>query len=247
MPTAAQWGGDLSAIPVQLYNPFDIDSASGMRRPFPNNQIPSNLISPIAQKYKQYVPQPNVPNAAYGAFNYATNSRAITDDTQFLIRVDQNLPGNGRLFVKYFKDNVNSLAEGITPLVGFGTPLKGQTASVEWNQVLAPNKLNTLRLGLYRSWVFFGGIPTPTDITGSLGFKNYSSGEVHWGFPGLNVSGFSMPSTVTYDYNWWTTRVGLSENFSFIKGRHTLDFGGLDPTHSVSPEKWRLPKGLAEL
>ena len=41
--------------------------------------------------------------------------RAITDDTQFLIRVDQNLPGNGRLFVKYFKDNVNSLAEGITP------------------------------------------------------------------------------------------------------------------------------------
>ena len=110
VPTAAQWGGDLSAIPVQLYNPFDIDPASGMRRPFPNNQIPSNLISSIAQKYKQYVPQPNVPNAGYGEFNYVTNSRAITDDTQFLIRVDQNLPGNGRLFVKYFKDNVNSLA-----------------------------------------------------------------------------------------------------------------------------------------
>ena len=57
VPTTAQWGGDLSAIPGQFYNPFDIDSASGMRRPFPNNQIPSNLISPIAQKYRGgYVP-----------------------------------------------------------------------------------------------------------------------------------------------------------------------------------------------
>lgn len=72
-------------------------------RPFPNNQIPSNLISPIAQKYKQYVPQPNVPNAAYGAFNYVTNSSAITDDTQFLIRVDQNLPGKRQTVREVFQ------------------------------------------------------------------------------------------------------------------------------------------------
>jgi len=243
VPTAAEWGGDLSSIPVQLYNPFDVDPATNMRRPFPNNRIPSSLLSPIAQKYKQYVPLPNVPNAAYGGYNYLTNSRAITDDTQFLIRVDQNLPRNGRLFVKYFKDNVNSLSEGITPLVGFGTPLKGQTASVEWTQVLAPNKLNTVRLGFYRSWVFYGGIPTATDITGSLGFKNYVSDKVHWGFPGLSVTGFSMPSTVIYDYNWYTTRVGLSENFSYIKGRHTLDFGGLIQPTRYPQKNGSYPRG----
>ncbi len=231
VPTAAQWGGDLSSIPVQLYNPFDIDPSTGMRRPFPNNRIPASLLSELSQKYKQYVPEPNIPNAPYGSFNHLANSRAITDDTQFLVRVDQNLPHNARIFAKYFKDNVNSESEGLTPLVGFGTPLKGQTAALEWVQVFAPNKLNTLRLGYYRSWVFFGGIPTGTDITGSLGLKNYSADAVHWGFPGLSVSGFSMPSTVIYDYNWWTTRVGLHENFSYIKGKHTLDFGGvIQPT-----------------
>jgi len=226
VPTEAQWGGDLSSIPVQLYNPFDIDPSTQMRRPFPNNRIPSNLISQVAQKFKQYVPLPNVPNAAYGEYNYVRNVARITDDTQFLIRVDQILPHNGKIFVKYFKDNVNSESQGITPLVGFGTPLKGQTASIEWNHPLAPNKLNSLRVGFYRSWVVFGGLATDTDITGSLGFKNYDSSEAHWGLPGLGVSGFSMPSTVIYDYIWWTTRVGVHENFSLVKGRHTLDIGG---------------------
>ncbi|MCZ2076637.1 MAG: TonB-dependent receptor, partial [Bryobacterales bacterium] len=243
VPTPAQWSGDLSSIPVQLYNPFDIDPATGLRRPFVNNQIPQSLLTPLAQKYKQYVPEPNIPNAPYGSFNYIANSRAITDDTQFLIRVDQNLPRNARLFFKYFKDNVNSESEGITRLVGFGTPLKGQTASVEWNQVLAPNKLNTLRLGFYRSWVFYGGTPTPTDITGSLGLRNYDSQSVHWGFPGLSVSGFSMPSTVIYDYNWWTTRVGLHENFSYIKGRHTFDFGGVIQPTRYTQKNGSYPRG----
>jgi outer membrane receptor protein involved in Fe transport len=227
VPTEAEWGGDLSAIPVQLYNPFETDS-NGNRVPFLNNQIPANLLSPVSQKYKTFTPLPNVAGAAYGDVNYITNSPSITDDTQFLIRVDQVLPHFGTVFVKYFKDNVNSVAQGIIPDVGFGTPLKGQTASIEWDQPIGPHKLNTVRFGFYRSWVFFGGVPTSTDIMAELGFKNYNVGKQHWGFPALNVTGFGgIPSIGAYDTNNYTTRFGLQEDFSVIKGRHTINLGAV--------------------
>jgi hypothetical protein len=238
LPTASEWGGDLSAIPVQLYNPFNVDTATGTREPFTNNQIPSNLLSPVAQKMKQYVPLPNIESAAYGSPNYYANSRNITDDTQYLIRVDQNLPHNGRVFGEYFWDNVNSETVQF-PQIGFGTPLYGRTASVEWDQPLGPNKLNTLRLSFYRSWVFFGAVPTSTDITGSLGFKNYDPEPADWGFPGLSVTGLTMPSQVGYDYNWWTNRKGVGDNFSLVKGRHTLDFGGL-----IQPTQYPQKNGI---
>ena len=35
VPTAAEWGGDLSSIPLQIYNPFHI--VNGQRQPFINN------------------------------------------------------------------------------------------------------------------------------------------------------------------------------------------------------------------
>ncbi|HEU0142625.1 MAG TPA: carboxypeptidase regulatory-like domain-containing protein, partial [Bryobacteraceae bacterium] len=243
VPTAEQWAGDLSSIPVQLYNPFDVNPATQQRRPFPNNRIPSSLFSTIAQNYKKYVPLPNVPGAEYGAYNYTRSARAITDDTQYLIRVDQILPRGGMMFAKYFNDHVTSKSEGMIPLEGFGTPLKGQTASLEWDQPLGPNKLNTLRLGFYRSHVLFGGIPTDTDITGELGFRNYDSTTAFWGFPGLSVTGFSLPNTAIYDYLWITTRIGLHENFSFIKGRHSLDFGATFQPSQYPQKNGIYPRG----
>jgi len=51
VPTEANYAGDLSNIPTQIYNPFSTreDPAhpgSFIRQPFPNNQIPASLINP---------------------------------------------------------------------------------------------------------------------------------------------------------------------------------------------------------
>ncbi|TAM82048.1 MAG: hypothetical protein EPN47_10240 [Acidobacteria bacterium] len=128
VPTAAEWNGDLSGYPAQIYNPFDV--ANGQRTPFANNQIPSSLLSSFAQKYKQYVPLPDISNAPYGHDNLVINGRQLNDDSQWLIRVDQDLPRDGRLFVKYFRDRVNSISYGLSQFAGIAQPLKGQSASV---------------------------------------------------------------------------------------------------------------------
>ena len=51
-PTTAMANGDFSAFGRQIYNPFSLD-ANGNRIPFPNNQIPANLIDPVGQSLAQ--------------------------------------------------------------------------------------------------------------------------------------------------------------------------------------------------
>ena len=41
VPTAAERAGDLSVISTPIYDPFSGDPTTGLRTPFPNNQIPS--------------------------------------------------------------------------------------------------------------------------------------------------------------------------------------------------------------
>lgn len=236
VPTAAEWNGDLSAVPVQIYNPFDV--VSGQRVPFTNNQIPSGLFSSLAQKYKQYVPLPNIPNAPYGQDNLAINGRHVNDDTQYLIRVDQNLPRSGRFFVKYFRDKVNAVGYGLSQFAGEAQPLRGQTASVEWDQpLLNGSMVNQLRLAFFRSVTDFGAVPTSQNIAGSvLGLRNISTNPLFYGLPATSVTGFTVPSTLLFNLHRLTTRGGINENLSVIHGRHMVDLG-FAWQHSQYPQK----------
>ena len=47
VPTIAQRNGDFSEGPP-IFNPLDVDAGTGLRAPFPNNQIPQTLFSPQA-------------------------------------------------------------------------------------------------------------------------------------------------------------------------------------------------------
>jgi hypothetical protein len=223
VPTAAEWAGDLSAIPQQIYNPFDI--VNGQRQPFQNNQIPTALLSPVGQKYKQFMPLPTIGGAPYGSFNFATTGRTINDDTQYLVRVDQELPRGGRMFAKWFRDKDNSISFGMTSAAGIYNPLRGQTGSIEWDQPLKPNWLNTLRLAIFRSVTDFGGVPTSQYIGQVLGLANTNPDPAYWGLPSIGISGITTPTTLNFNLHRLTTREGIHDNVSYVGGRHTVDFG----------------------
>ena len=53
-PTAAMFRGDFSEVPQPIYNPFNFDESTGLRAPFPTNQIPPNLITPVAKNLWAY-------------------------------------------------------------------------------------------------------------------------------------------------------------------------------------------------
>jgi Carboxypeptidase regulatory-like domain/TonB dependent receptor len=225
VPTQAEWAGNLSAFPVQIYNPFQI--VNGQRAPFLNNQIPSTSLSSIGQKLKAFVPLPNMPEAPYGSANISTLGSELNDDTQYLIRVDQNLPGDGRLFVEYFRDHVNAISYGLSPFAGTAQPLRGQTASVEWDKPFdGGTMVSQLRAAFFRSVTNYGSVPTSQNIAGSvLGLKNVSTNPLFYGMPSLSVTGMTMPSTLLFNLHRLSTVGGLYENISRVQGRHSIDFG----------------------
>ena len=88
-PSAAERAGDFSGLPVQLKNPFDGTNLAG-------NQIPANLIDPVAQNLLSFVPV------------VAPGSRLISvapaprNSNLGMLRNDWTLSQKQTLFVHYF-------------------------------------------------------------------------------------------------------------------------------------------------
>jgi hypothetical protein len=109
VPTAAERTGDFSALlklntantSYQIYDPASGVSTGSrtMRTQFPNNVIPSNRISAIAQKYLAYWPLPNLPGTAQGDQNFGiTNTDSDVYDNE-IGRGDVNFSSRSRLAV----------------------------------------------------------------------------------------------------------------------------------------------------
>ncbi|QOY90149.1 TonB-dependent receptor [Paludibaculum fermentans] len=240
VPTEAQWAGDFSQYPQTIYNPFDVDTTNNTRRAFAGNRIPASLLSPFAQGYKKYVPLPNLGAVAFGQPNLSVFGSQRNDDTQYLTRVDQSLGTSGRLFFKYFWDNVGAYSYGLSTFAGFAQPLKGQTASVEYTQPIGGRIVNQLRVGFFRSETNYGAVPTTQDIAGSeLGLKNISRNSAFFGLPNVGVTGVSVPGTAIFNLNRATTRLGVNENISFFTGRHTIDLG-----FTIQPSQYPQNNGI---
>lgn len=107
VPTAAERTGDFSALlklntattSYQIYDPLSgvTQGSRTMRTAFPNNVIPPSRINPIAQKYFEFWPLPNIPGQPTGFQNYGlTNTDKDTYNNQ-LLRLDFNLSNRSKL------------------------------------------------------------------------------------------------------------------------------------------------------
>src|SRR5262249_9081982 len=107
VPTAAERTGDFSALlgvksPTILYDPYTavMSGTTVTRSAYPGNKIPSNQLSPIAQKYLQFFPEPNVVNGARddGFNNFGTNASSSDGYTNELGRLDFNFSQKHRTY-----------------------------------------------------------------------------------------------------------------------------------------------------
>ncbi len=111
VPTGRELDGDFSQTfhGRTIYNPFTTRVEEGrlVRDPFPNNQIPQDLISPLMQGFlKTFMVQPNVPGDI--SDNFRTERAQKSDSNSFQIRLDHHFGQQDNLFFRWTERRINN-------------------------------------------------------------------------------------------------------------------------------------------
>jgi hypothetical protein len=256
VPTANERAGNFSNLftsdgqPVTIYNPFDtyVDTDGRIkRRPFPNNQIPANLLDTFGKNLTSFYPLPNNPGVLgpgglptqVGNLFVASNPPINFD--RFDVKGDYNL-GTQHKFMGRFS-RVQFVGK---PVDAFNNPANPWTLSqrdykeigknlvLSWTWTASPSLVITQSGNMTRDHNFsFNGSQgfDPSPLGGPFSNDKVLDFAKFWGggsaFPTVNVTGYSPMggSSISGYYNQQMTGYGYQVGLNKSSGRHLYKAG----------------------
>ncbi|MEN3327060.1 MAG: hypothetical protein V7638_1867 [Acidobacteriota bacterium] len=204
--------------------------------PFPNNTIPTNLLSPAGLAFVKLFPNPTGPAAG----DWATSQLQPIDTRQDLIRGDITINDKTNLMVRYINENWTHL--GATG--NFWGDSSYPTLASDWSQPshsFAVKLTNTITSKAVNEFQFSiaGNDIIITTSPESQALQDEIASKIPSVFPhGDGSIGGTVPSLFWgqsgYSNIWhqapWANREDLyiwKDDFSLVKGSHEWKFGGL--------------------
>jgi len=215
--------GDLSSLSGTLRDPL-----TGLA--FPGNQIPVGRISPIARAILGNValyPLPNR-NVSDVTGNFVGETLTTNRAHQADVRVDWNASANDKIFGRFsFAEYESRNDKRAFPLLlGNLTDSPFRNMAFNWNRIFGPSLVNELLVGYNQitivsgvfDWAGIGDANAAFGIGGGQPIAGLSS--IGFG-SGLTSIGAGASDTDTLDKTYQ-----INEKITWLKGRHTLKFGG---------------------
>jgi hypothetical protein len=233
LPSDAMRGGNFSELPLGtqgIFDPRTRVSQDGriVSQPFPGNIIPQSRIHPISQRLLEFYPSANLPNPLLRNNHVQAVGLPINRD-QFIGRFDVVESSNSQWAGRYSWGDENQLTENLR-LNGEKIVTNFQQYMVSNTRVLSPTKVNEFRFGYTKFYNTTGPeLAFTRDVVGELNIPGLASGPpVQWGIPNVSLqgfySGFGNSSEGPYENN--NSALQFINNFSWIRGKHTIKFGG---------------------
>jgi len=238
VPTAAFRNGDFSALTTRLRDPLtglNICNTPGdpTCNGTPYNRVdllPSGRISAAGLAYLKAFPLPN--NGSQLLSNYVNTRVQIDDQDVVDFKVDYNLNEKNQIFVRgnygRYKQEVTSRLTTLPAGFGSGSnPTKTKGLVVGWNYTITPTLFNEFRAQANR--LRYGYEPPFGDqsISGDLGIVNANRDSSLGG--GALIGGYNGQLEYTGDYGAYRVPQNtfqLVDSISWVKGNHTVKFGG---------------------
>jgi outer membrane receptor protein involved in Fe transport len=235
--TAAERQGDFSAIGVQLYNPCASFTApctssstpASARQPFPNNQIPLAMISPVASALfaSSLYPTPFNTNLQNNAV-YTSVSKLDVDQGD--LKVDFKATQKDSIFYRVTREYQNNPSSNSQLLLSDSysqTPIYNTVG--DWSRTIGNNLVNDARIGWSHVTVNTGNSwgSGVGQFGNTLGIGNGNPGNLS-GLLALNFNNSvvtnigTQESTQLFDDHVWQ----FEDAVSWTHGRHTFKFGG---------------------
>lgn len=225
--TAKQRQGDFSEVSAQLYNPFQLD-ASGRRVPFLNNQIPLNLINPVAKALFSSPLYP-LPVNSRTQGNYFNSTSSFNHMDQGDVKIDYNLSQNDRIFGRYSQSRTDNPSTNTFPLFA-DSFLNAPTYNtvVNWTHTFNPGLVNEVRAGVNYVRVHNGGATKGLgNVAQELGITNGNErgpGLFALGFGSSFVNGIGDANTGTQQL-FADTVIQFEDSLVITHGQHIFRTG----------------------
>ncbi|HEY3738642.1 MAG TPA: carboxypeptidase-like regulatory domain-containing protein [Bryobacteraceae bacterium] len=224
IPNAAMLTGDFSIAAsatcgkaITLVNPLNGNA------PFPGNQIPANLINPIAAKIAStYLPISQADQCG----KVGVTIPITGDEDQWVGKVDYNLSAKhtitGRYFIVDFQNPPTYDGKNLLTTTQAGNLERAQSATISDNYTFGPATLNTFHATFNRRRDNRGPTDIPINPT-QLGINMYSAVP---NFLLLAVTGgFSTFCGTCAPGHFNVNSFQIADDVDVIRGKHQLAFG----------------------
>jgi len=214
--------------PIQLYNPYSLTS-TGARTPFPNNQIPLSMMSPVASKLLNDSLYP-APLTSALRYNQQNTSWSQLTNNQGDGKLDWKMTPKDDFSFRYSQGTQDTPSFNSFPLYfnSFNeSPFKAGV--INWTRTISPTLVNEARFGINRIILWNGGANKE-----GYGDLNQKYGIADVNSPGLLNIQFNNRTFTTSIGNanigtqqlFANTTFHFADNVTIIRGRHMMKTGG---------------------
>ena len=226
VPSPAQRQGNFQGL-SPIFDPLTTSGTTRAR--FTDNVIPQNRISSAAAFFLRYIPLPNGPNNTW-----VSNPIVEFHQDQVTLRVDHQFTDRQKLFVRFSRHSNHEARPstfpelGSTELWGPAFNLAGSLTSNFGSSIVHELRISRM-YGEYRSTAYFQGQGSELlALAGVHGLEQAQDPAIS-SLPAFSFSGYAGFSGNAGDGRpKWQNRGEweITDNLTWIKGRHILKFGG---------------------
>ena len=234
VPTADQLAGKFTST---IIDPVT-------KLPFANNTIPTNRFVRVAKlATAKFFPAPNFTGAGG---NYFLRRNLPLDQKQYTLRGDQQLGRFGTVFGRYTQSDYTNTAIGNTTELGdVFFVQKTKNWQVSHTVPFGSNLVNQFRFGYVEASAVQHSTPAPQSDIDPLNLTGVFTGlpDDQRSYPAVGFGGFGAGlsgggSAVNDFQSSNQPMIDISNTTTWIRGRHTLNFG-------ANVRKWSLQRDLA--
>ena len=233
VPTDLERAGDFSQSPANsngIFNPFECipSGDSCIRNPFPGNKIPAGDINPIGRAILNLYPAPNIPGAAFPDPNWRKVIIATDPAWQFDVKLDHQFTANHKMNGRYSRHHDQATAPTVVGNDGDGYIYitNVQNGGLEYDWSVTPTALWTNRFSVDR--VHAPGIsnnyPKLSDV--GLSQELAANGLDRMATIGVDDPFLQLFNQCCVDTHFAHTLFSYSSGLQWVKGRHSIKFGG---------------------
>ncbi|HUS07801.1 MAG TPA: carboxypeptidase-like regulatory domain-containing protein, partial [Bryobacteraceae bacterium] len=230
VPTVKMRQGDFSDL-LRGSNPVTIRNPLSGNQPFPNNVIPTNLLSAASLKWQdRFFPLPNFGAPDLTVSNFRGSYPQDVRQDQFDARVDHYISSKNTAYMRYSYKRLrpHMIDSGVPPdFAGYRVNVRtGHLVALSDTWTLRPNLINEFKLGFSRSYNPREGEITGQEVIDMLGVQGLPrQTEPINNIPSVSISNFVSIFQVAKQAPAENSFQAINQ-VSWIKGQHTVKMGG---------------------